>query len=284
MYTGRELAKGGVSKPWFLTSKEASVSSKQVLIPCALLMTLTPTALQAAISDFFVANSQGVLYEVDGSTLAATKVMQLSNSSNINEIMYLGDDRLMYNVRGALEVVDLSVGTSKVVFDFFEHLPSGFHLASGLSQNQSGEVIVSMSAPAFELNYTGVIDIQQQEFVGLAELGQGRVYQDIHQVNDELYLGAASTGRIDQYNPKTGEVFSELSLAFHPSSFFQADGTVYSIGESGTLFTYDFESNFATHLGEITGTDGALIGATVPSSSPLMVLATAGLGFIRRKR
>ncbi len=236
------------------------------------------------MSDFFVANAQGMLYKVDGSTLAATEMMQLSNASNINEIMYLGDNQLMYNVSGALEVVDLSVGTSEVVFDFFKYLPSGFHLASGLSRTEAGEVLVSMSAPGFDLNYTGLIDIEEQQFVGLAELGQGRAYQDIHQVNDELYIGAqSSSGRIDQYNPKTGEVFSELSLAFHPSSFFQVDGEIYSIGESGSLFAYDFESNYTTHLGEITGTSGALIGATVPSSSTLIVLTTAGLGYSRRR-
>jgi len=243
--------------------------------------------VQAGISDFYITDASGLVYEVDGGTLEATEVIQLENASSIHEIMYMGDNQLMYNVFGLLSVTDLVTGVTQDVFNVRDHLGPGIHDANGLAMTDSGDIYLSVRSqdPQSSSDYGALINIENQSFTALAEFSQREFYLDNHQVEENLFLSADWLGgTIDMVNTSTGDILSEMSFGFDPVSFFEADGAVYVIAKEGGLYTFDYLAGTVDYLGDVSGAGTSIIGATVPAPGSLAFLGFAGIAAARRRR
>ncbi len=248
---------------------------------------LFPAVASAGISDFLITNSQGLVYQVDGDTLAATEVIQLQDAGSINEIMYIGDNQVMSNVFGRLSVTDLSTGVTDVVFNTNDYFGPGIHYANGLAMTQSGDIFVSMHSkgPDFSDQFGALINVENQTLTTLENFSQFEFYLDNHQIEENIFLGADwNNGRIDILNSNTGEILSETSFGFDPVSFFESNGVVYAVAKEGGLYSYDYATNSVDFMGDITGAGTSIIGATVPAPGSMVVLSSLVLGISRRNR
>lgn len=259
-----------------------------MLAACAVMLAGLSTGTIAGISDFYITDASGLVYEVDGATLAATEVVQLNNAFAIHEIMYMGNNQLMYNVFGRLSIANLVTGETEVVFDIHDHLGSGIHYGNGLARTQSGDIFMTVRSQGagFPLRDYGVlVNIENQTFTELADLSRREFYIDHHQVAENLFLSADwASGTIHTMNADTGVILSETSFGFYPVSFFEADGSVYVIAKEGGLYTYDYLTNSVDYLGDVTGAGTNIIGATIPASGTLSLLGLASIVATRRRR
>jgi len=242
---------------------------------------------QAGVSNFYITDSAGLVYEVDGNTLAATEVIQLTEASSIHEIMYLGQNQLMYNVFGRLSITNIMTGETEVVFNIHDHFSSGINDGNGLAMTSSGDIYVSMTSqtPDFARSYGALIDLENQTLTELAEFSHREFYLDNHQVEENLFLGADwNNGTIDLVDTSTGNILSEMSFGFDPVSFFEANGSIYVIAKEGGFYTYDYLNGSVEYLGDVTGAGSSIIGATVPTPMTLTLFSVSGLVISRRRR
>jgi len=252
---------------------------------------------QGEIADFYLADSVGGIYRVDGTTLESSLIVQLDNGFSMNDILVLDDGGILANTNGLLVRFDLQTGEERIVFDTRDYFTEpGFYITMGLAATSSGDVFFTTEAvtgKGIEW-FGGTYNPFTSEFTRLADIPNPTgLYFDHHQVGENLFLGADwSGGRISVINSLTGETeFTDVD--FDPVSFFESGGDFFALSKGGDLFTFDPETGSSTLYGSIQGSNGGVgwIGAaslsnpfTLPSPGTLSLIGIAGLVSVRRRR
>jgi len=250
------------------------------------------------IADFYLADSGGGIYRVDGATLESNFVIQLDNTGfGINDILALDDGGILANISTQLVRFDLQTGEERIVFDAQDSFPdSNFNIMGGLAATSDGNVFFTTETISSGVvhDFGGLFNPITQEFTRLSDLQKpGGLYFDHHQIGENLFLGADWTsGRISIINALTGET-EYINVDFNPVSFFESDGSIFALTTDGELYTFDPDTRASTLYGSIQGSSGGSgwIGAAslanpfiLPSPGTLSLIGLAGLVSVRRRR
>jgi len=265
-------------------------------IACLTVFAGVSSVATAGIADFYAADAGGRVYRVDGSTLEASLVVELDNGFSLNDILYLNDGGILANTNGLLVRFDLQTGEERIVFDSREAFGSGFHTTMGLAATIDGNAyltVVSSTSSGLEW-FGGEFNPFSGEFARQADITRPTgLYFDHHQIGENLYLGADfSGGRMSVIDATTGET-TFINTDFDPVSFFESNGTLFSMGKGGELYTLDVDSGESEFYGNISGRLGnnGWIGAAsvsnpfaLPTPGTLSMLGLSSLTMIRRRR
>lgn len=262
---------------------------------CTAVLTSVSVVATAGIADFYAADAGGRIYRVDGDTLNASLVIDLDNGFNLNDILYLDDGSILANTNGLLVRFDLQTGEESVIFSANgPPVGSGFHFTSGLAATSDGNVYFTATTPNGQERFGGEYNPHTGEYTRLADIvSPGSLYFDHHEIAENIYLGADfQHNRIGVINALTGGT-TFIDTAFGPVSFFESNGTLFSMGRDGDLYTLDVESGESVLYGNVTGRVGinAWIGAAsvsnpfaLPTPGTLSMLGLGSLMATRRRR
>ena len=268
----------------------------QSVIALAAMVCVSGTAF-ADIADFFVADAQGVIYSVNGQTLEASEVFAIEGGFAINEIMYVGGNKMLANVSGQLVQFDMTTGVETVIFDMRDVYGTGTYWTSGLARTSSDEIFFSVWAVTSDhpgvVQFGATYDPFANSYTELAEFEITRSgYFDHFQVEEDIFLAADwNSGRIHTFDVSTGAEIASFDPGFNPVSFFESDGDLYSLAKSGDIYLIDASAEEALYFGSVSGAGNSFIGATsfdnpfiIPTPSSLAIFGFAGLAAVRRRR
>ncbi len=250
----------------------------------------------AEIADFFVADGQGVIYSVNGQSLEASEVFTIEGGFAINEIMYVGSNKMLVNVTGQLIQFDMTTGIETVILDMRElHGGTGTYYTTGLARTSSDEIFFSVAAvTAGPLEkYGATFDPFTQTYTQLADfVGGPGLYFDHFDVGNGRVLGADfANGEIAVIDTQSGVIEGTYAAGYGAVSFFQSGDSIMTLSKGGAVYAFDEVTGESILYGHITGSSGQLIGATsfenpfiIPTPSSLAFLGFAGIAATRRRR
>lgn len=239
------------------------------------------------ISDFYITDAAGMVFLVDGNTLLATEVVQLTNAGSISEILYLGNGQMMSNVFGVISVHDLSTGVGVEQIRIGDLLGQGIHYPEGLALTSDGDIFMSVGSftPESSSRYGVIWDRDSNTITQTAEFEGLNGYLDHHEVEPGIMLGADwANSTIRVIDIATGDFLQEYTYDFDPVSFFEFGDTIYTIAKEGDLYTFDPDNGGVDYVGTVIGAGTSIIGATVPAPTPLALLGMGALVTVRRRR
>ena len=258
-------------------------------------LTITNGAI-AGISDFYIANSIGDIYSVDGSSLTATEVFSIQGGLAINDIIFTGNNKMLANVTDQLIEYNMSSGHERVIFDIADQYKeeNEFYFTSGFAGTSSGDIYMAVTSFTDEgLGHFGAsvnpFSGRYEEEADLAPVPG--LYFDLHELGDDLYLGADFQGSlIHLFDSDSGETLETYDASFGPVSFLELDGQIFTVSSTGELYTFDLDTGDSEYFGDIDGLSGALLGAAntdifhIPSPGTLPFLGLATIAAVRRRR
>jgi len=250
----------------------------------------------SGIADFYVADGQGQIYSVNGKTLAASEVFTVQGGLAINDIIFVGDNKMLANVTDQLIQYDMTTGVETVIFDVRDiYGEDGFYFTSGFAGTENNDIFFSIQAftddgsELYGATYNPITD----SFHELATLQEsvGGLYFDFLEVGENLFLGADfENEQIRLLNSFTGEDVASYDAGFGPVSFLEIDDQIFSLSDSGGLYTFYLETGESEFYGDISGVSGAFLGATstdifrIPAPGSLPLIGFAGMVALRRRR
>ena len=250
----------------------------------------------AGIADFYITDASGVIFTVDGQTLVATERFEVETSDlGMNDIIFVGDNKMLANVTGQLVQYDMDTGEEVVVFDVRDVYPDGgFYLTGGLARTQDDKIFFSTwgITPKSNSTFGALYDPITQTYEELADFEESLGYQiGHHHVGGDLFLTADWAGeKIRVINTMTGEFESVFDVGFGPVSFLETNGQLYTMTRDGFLYTFDFTTGESEYYGQISGAGGSIIGMAssvafrIPAPSSLAIFGFASLAVARRRR
>ncbi|GEM_PF-4073981 len=260
---------------------------KSAAIVCAL---ACPSALSiGAISDFWVSDISGGIYEVDGETFEATYVRSISSMPLSMSMLYQGGDTLLVNDTQRLFTIDLSDGSESDVVSSTD-LGDGLHGIFGLADAGEGEVFFMLQRlpTAFSSNSGVVYDLSDGsgEFVEFG--GVPDFYTDFLLIGDNRFFGVTGQGRsyiVDLGAATVQQV--QFDVANQLVTMFEDGGDRYGIDTQGRIFEMDLDALSLAQVGAIDfdiQPNGGVIGSAVPAPSAMVLLGLGGLVGVRRRR
>jgi hypothetical protein len=240
--------------------------------------TLALTSLASAgLSDMYVTNDRGELYFVDGNTLQATSVGQLSNSEFVNDILYVGDGKIIANMTFALVSYDLNTGVQDTILyasDLPNEVPALMH-TWGLARTNNGELYFGVTALANspeETSYYGTTydpstgtTVQNAHVPHIAstdyyELGNGNMLE----INDP-------TDSLVEFDPHTGSIVRELTNGVTAVSFIQSHDSLFLLTAWGRLHEIDLSDGSLSFYGQISGYEYYIMGGSIADPTARLV-------------
>lgn len=248
------------------------------------------------IADFFVADGQGGIYSVNGQTLAASQVFTIDGGLAINDIIFVGDNKMLANVTDQLIQYDMTTGVETVIFDTDGlSAKDGVYFIAGFAGTASNDIFISARRftedgnDFFGATYNPITGTYT-EGAALEESVSG-LYFDHLEVGENLYLGADyGNGLIHVINSVTGQDVAIYDAAHAPVSFLELDGQIFSMSGEGELFTFDLDTGDSVFFGEISGVSASLLGATntqvfrIPAPGTLPAFGLVSFIVARRRR
>jgi hypothetical protein len=234
---------------------------------------------------------------VNGQTLDASAVFQVNGGFAINDIMYVGGNKMLANTIGQLIQFDMTTGEETVIFDMRDVHATGTYWAGGLARTSSDEIFFSVWSVTADhpgvVQFGATFDPFTNEYTELATFDTSRgVYADHYQVEGDIFLTADwASGSIHTVDVSTGEEIASYNPGFDPVSFFESNGDLYSIAKNGSIYSIDANGGDPQFFGSVTGAGDSIIGATsfenpfvIPSPSSFALLGFAGIAVTRRRR
>ncbi len=235
----------------------------------------------AGLSDMYITNGAGKIYSVDGSTLQATPVAQLQDAGSINDILFIGNGKILANLTFAMATYDLNTGVQETLFATNGTFgsPGSFNYSSGLARRANGEIYFSINEI---LNPSG-IDIYGISY----DLHSGTLNQvgdvdvpgafDFYELANGDMIGFGSTGQSVLFDPDTGVVEATFDLDVAAVSFVQSIDDLFVVAIDGSMYTFDVTDGSTEFYGQITGFEKTLFGASIANSSAALIPSPATL-------
>lgn len=249
----------------------------------------------AGVSDFYVAGGQGTIFLVDGNTLQANEVFSVNGGLAINDIIFVGDNKMLANVTDQLIQYDMITGEETVIFDVVDQYgKEGHYFTSGFAGTDDNEIFFSVMAFTDDGidQYGAIFDPFEQSFRETAsiDLVPG-LYFDHLEVGENQFLGADFMGQqVNIIDSLTGDTLVSYDVGFGPVSFVELDGLVFMMSKEGDMYSFDVENGSTKFFGSIGGVSENLLGAAsteifrIPSPGSLPLLGLGTLVAIRRRR
>tara|TARA_R110000868_G_scaffold119469_2_gene317037 strand:- start:378864 stop:379679 length:816 start_codon:yes stop_codon:yes gene_type:complete len=268
------------------------VRSLALIAPALALTTLA----SAGISNMYITNGAGEIYSVDGNTLQATSVAQLQDAGSINDILYIGNGKILANLTFAMATYDLNTGVQETLFNSNGTFgdPSSFVYSSGLARRANGDIYfqvneffnpsgIDVYGISYDMQSGGLTQIGGVPFVGAL---------DFYELANGNMIGFNTGNQSILFNPNTGVIEATFDLDVTAVSFVQSFSDLYVVAADGSMYTFDLTDGSTEFYGQITGFERNILGASIASStaalipSPASLLAlTGGLGMgLRRRR
>lgn len=268
----------------------------QSKLGCAVIFAGFVSGADAGLSDFYIADGQGGIYSVDGSSLEATSVFSIDGGLAINDIIFVGNNRMLANVTNKLIQYDMTTGVETVIFDtqalgekndvFFV---AGF---AGTANNDlffSVRSFTQTGSAFFGATYNPITQV----YTELAPIEQavGGLYFDHLEVGDNLFLGADfENNEIHLLNSLTGDIVDIYNTPFGAVSFLELDGQIFSLTGSGDMYSFDLSTGESEFFSHISGVSGNILGAAsnevfeIPAPGTLSLFGLVVVVGTRRRR
>jgi len=250
----------------------------------------------AGITDFYIANSTGDIYSVDGDSLEATEIFSIQGGLAINDIIFTGNNKMLANVTDQLIEYNMSSGHERVIFEIADYYDeeNEFYFTSGFAGASNGDIYLSVTSFTEDGfgHFGATVHPSSGQYEEEADLEPvPGMYFDLHQLDDNLYLGADFQGSlIHLFDSDSGETLATYDASFGPVSFLELGGQIFTMSSTGELYTFDLDTGDSEFFGDINGFSGALLGAAntdifhIPSPGTLPFLGLATAVAVRRRR
>jgi len=236
--------------------------------------------------NFLVTNTGGTIYEIDGQTMQANEVSTLDSNANLNEILYEGNYSILYNDSNRIMRHNLLTSQETLVFDTSIGFNDGATVAAGLAHTGNGNLFYSANriAPGKSAVYAITANPTSQSAT-TALMDERPTFFDHHMVGNNLFIGATYLhNEIVFTDSNTGVIEDRFSVNIAIVSFFENTEGIFAMTKEGELHSVDLQSRSLSFYGQISGTSGNLIGATVPSPSTLVCIGVLSITGMRRRR
>ncbi|MFK7758975.1 MAG: hypothetical protein AB8C13_03390 [Phycisphaerales bacterium] len=249
----------------------------------------------AGLSDMYITDSTGEIYFVDGNTLEATSLAQLENAGTINDILYLGNGKILANLTYAIVSYDLNTGIQETLINTNGNLgqPGSFVYSSGLTRRTDGEIYLGITEllNPVGLDVYGIsYNTLSQELSEVGAIPFPASY-DFYELSNGNMIGFGTTGVSTLFNPNTGVIEAIFDLDIQATSFVQSLDELYVVAADGSLHTFDITDGSTEFYAQISGVDAPVFGASIAISNAAlipapasMIVLTGGLGFGFRRR
>lgn len=241
-------------------------------------------------TNFWVTNSQGEVYYVNGNNLNASSVHQITSDGLINDIAYVSETSMLANMTGTIVSVDLMTGQEQVIFNADDHYPNASaNFTAGLARTGPDGVYFSVHSVNSDGSLQSVAGSVNPQTFGYQQLtpfnAQIGVVIDHHQLSGTRMMSANSTNdRIYIHSLNTGVIEQVYDLNYDIVSFMENDGQIFTLSEQGVLYRFNADNGLSVEIGAISGITGSIIGGTIPAPSALATLGLAGMFCSRRRR
>lgn len=246
--------------------------------------TLITGSAIGGIGNFLINNTRGDLYRVNGQTLEATVISELDAFNNLNEILYDGESSILYNDGRRIVRHNYITQQETVVFD----TPTGlgeFSVSAGLARAGDNSLYYSATHFIGGDSTLSVItaNLDSQEAT-VAHISDYYSFFDHHMVSENQFIGATFGDReIVFINSVTGVVEDRFAVNASIVSFFENSNGLFAMTKEGELHMLDLDERSLSYIGQINGTIGNLIGATIPAPSSIVPIAITLLAARRRR-
>lgn len=250
----------------------------------------TPAFAGLGLSSFYVTNSAGEIFAVDGDTLTASSQHQISTSGFVNEIEYLSETSMLVNMSGAVMSVNLQTGEEEVVFNASDYYTdSSTNIMVGLARRGLNEMYMTVHSVMSDGSLRYAAGSMNTETFDYSEIHTFSsipgIAIDHHELRSSLILSAYNIDqRILLHSATTGEILEIYELDYEIVSFMELSDRIYTVSREGTLYEFRFDSGNSFEVGQISGFSGNLIGATVPAPGGLALIGFAGFASTQRRR
>lgn len=258
----------------------------------------TSTASVADLSNFYLLDSLGGLYSVDGDTLYASKIHEIENGFSVVDMVDLGGGNII--VSRAYELYEYNFYTREETSllntaDYFG--PGTIGYFHGLADLGNGEFFftsrVSSSDSTLAQGNTINLDTGMTSTLYTYEEFQP-TYFDHQLIGPDLVISADySNQRIHVLDIHTGEQTTTYEVGIDVVSFFETNGEVFLLTKQGEIHSFDASNGNYSFVGQLEGEFGSrnLIGASVadplgvfPTPGSLAIFGIFGLSTSRRRR
>ena len=261
----------------------------------ALILGCCVSVSMGGIADFYIAGADGVIYSVDGESLAASQVFAVQGGLAINDIIFVGNNKMLANVTDQLIEYDMSTGLQTVVFDTNDYEGEDeFYFTSGFAATSDGNIFMSIREIGVDRNdlVGAVYNPFTHSFTEQANIDANLgLFFDHQEIDENVFLGADFENQsVHTFNSLTGESLALHQLGFGPVSFLELGSDLFLLGKDGELYNYNSSTGVATFYGDISGFSGNLLGAAstevfrIPAPASLPLFGLASLVMIRRRR
>lgn len=243
------------------------------------------------LNDFWVTDSVGRLYEVDGNSLQATAAHQIQSEGFVNEIEYFGGSMIMANMsNNSLVMIDVATGQEQTLVERNRFPAGSFRLTEGLVRTGhssvyfSTHIISEHSHEASSLGYEYNIATDRIELLHSYDAVQGGAF-DHHLIGQSRLITADYQGQRAWVRDRDdGDLIRLIELDYDIVSFMEHDGNLITVTAQGDLYQLFTNTGVSNYLGSISGTGTNLIGATIPSPGGISMLGVSVLFGVRRRR
>ncbi len=250
---------------------------------------LNASSAYGGLTDFYVTNASGTIYQVNGDTLESSAIHEVQLGGNdIGDIEYLGNGRFLASVTFGMTLVDVNTQDEEILFSTSDVLttPGSFGFMFGVTARQAGDYYFCISAlePGVPLHAYGVAyDFDSGTFTELAETPAVSAIGYLEVNPDFMISTDHATRSVQTYNPNTGEVYDQFAIDLQVVSAMQNGSDIFLLTQTADLYLFDPYTGSTSLHGTISNVSGQLIGVTVPGSSTLLVLASS-LGIMCKRR
>lgn len=249
---------------------------------------IAPAMAGAIPGEFLVADANGNLFRVDGSTLQAQSIGQLQNRSFFNEIEYAGNGMLYVTNANQVTTYDLATGSEGILFDIDDLVETTHNIITGIELTQDGRLYLGVGpyGDPGSLGYGGYFNPATGGLDSYIQIeGPPGLYFDFQQIGADRFLGADWNGSsIYELNAATGLVENQYNLNFQPVSFLTMGEQLFALSSNAELHKFNLADGSSEYFGRIAGTNGSLIAAAIPAPAGTAFFGVFGLFASRRRR
>ncbi len=263
---------------------------------------ILPTILLAHVAaagiplhDMYLANTEGAVYHVNGLTLEATQVSQITipdeNPILLDpeiQIEYLGDGRIAVALDRHIDILNVSTGIQErevSAVDLFHQ--AGGATVSGLARLDNGALLTAGLYFDEQANIGGGSRIYDPNTGTVQYLQNGHSFPvDVHAIDGLMTIATVTRdfGRVAFFDYDTDTEVQVFDVEFPILSFIENNGELFALSTGGQLYTFDLQTLEMSLHGTITGFDGIASSITIPTPSTLACVGVLSLTGNRRRR
>lgn len=263
------------------------------ILPTILLAQITVAGIP--LHDMYLANTEGTVYHINGLTLEATQVSQITipdeNPVLVDpeiQIEYLGNDRIAVALDNHIDILNINTGVQERAISAVDMYQGAIAASiSGLARLDDGTLLTSgLAVINTALKFAPrIYDLQTDTSYGTLRQGPAFLV-DIHAIDGLMTVSSTSSefGRVaffDYENDFDEQVFD---VEFPILSFIENNGELFALSTGGQLYTFNLQTLEMSLHGTITGFDGIASSITIPTPSTLAFVGVLSVAGCKRRR